>query len=319
MFLQSNQKINNVQEKTIQIPTGVFIQYMKFVDASEIFIKGYVWQKYKKGIPSDISRGFTFPEAINSNIVEAYRRQQGDYEIVGWYVEANIYQNFDYSFYPLDDKKVGIRLWHKDFDKNIVLVPDFDAYTLISPSTLPGIDRQFFLPGWHLKNSYFQYQLHGYNTNFGIENYVGKENFPELYFTVYLRRKLIKIFIDNFMVPSIIAALLFIILLIFVKKHDEEADFNALEIVSACGGFLFILIIDQISLRQKIVTAGLLYLDYFYFVLYLAILLVAINGLLFVSGKKIPLVQYQNNLITKILYWPSILGALLITTILVFW
>ena len=318
-FLNSQKKIANAQETPLYIPTGVFIQSLKFTEANGIFVKGYIWQKYKDGISKDISRGFTLPEAVNPRIVETYRRREGDTEVIGWYVEATLHQNFDYSTYPLDNKKIGIRLWHKDFDKNVVLVPDFDSYTLISPSTFPGIDHDFLLPGWSLESSYFQYGLHSYNTNFGIKNYIGEKEFPELYYTIYLHRNLIKIFIENLMIPGIVAALLFVILLIFVKRNNENADFNALEIVSVCGGFLFILIIDQISLRQKIITAGLLYLDYFYFLLYLVILLVAIDGLLFVSGREIPLIQYKNNLIPKLLYWPSLLGSLLMITLLVFW
>jgi hypothetical protein len=95
--------------------------------------------------------------------------------------------------------------------------------------------------------------------------------------------------------------------------------FTALEIVSACGAFLFIIIIDQINLRQKIITAGIIYFDYFYFVLYITILLVAINAILFASNIKLNWIHYKDHLIPKLFYWPTNLTLLLLVTLLVFY
>ena len=318
-FLQSG-KSPDTKESPLYIPTGVFVQSLEFQDANDVFVKGYIWQKYDINIPESVSRGFILPEAVDPNVTEIYRHQDQNFEVIVWYFEAKLRENFDYSKYPFDVKDVWIRIWPKDFYKNIILTPDFDAYDLMVPTSLPGLAEDFVLPGWNLESSFFQYKLNNYNTNFGINSYIGQDNFPELYFTVVLQRNFINILISNMMIIIVVLLLLFCVQILIIKRKDsdENLDFTALEIVSACGAFLFIIIIDQINLREKIITAGIIYLDYFYFILYIMILLVAINAILFASNIKIDWIDYKNNLIPKLLYWPTNLALLLLVTMLVF-
>ena len=318
-FLQSR-KSENPKDSPLYIPTGVFVQSLEFQDANDVFVTGYIWQKYDKNIPQTVSRGFILPEAVDPNVNEIHRYQDQNFEVIVWYFEAKLRENFDYSKYPFDVKDVQIRLWPKDFYKNIILTPDFDAYDLMIPTSLPGLEEDFVLPGWNLESSFFQYKLNNYNTNFGINSYIGQDNFPELYFTVVLQRNFINVLISNMMIIIVVLLLLFCIQILIIKQKEsgENQDFTALEIVSACGAFLFIIIIDQINLRQKIVTAGIIYLDYFYFILYIMIILVAINAILFASNIKLDWIHYKNNLIPKLLYWPTNLALLLLVTMLVF-
>jgi len=53
-------------ESHILIPTGIFIQSLKFLNASDANITGYIWQKYGDDVPADISRDFIFPEQVSS-------------------------------------------------------------------------------------------------------------------------------------------------------------------------------------------------------------------------------------------------------------
>ena len=77
-------------------------------------------------------------------------------------------------------------------------------------------------------------------------------------------------------------------------------------------------ILDQINLRSKILAGGILYLEYFYFILYLLIIAVAINAMLFSQKPNIRWLQYQQSLIPKLLYWPGMLTLLLVFTLFVF-
>lgn len=58
-------------------------------------------------------------------------------------------------------------------------------------------------------------------------------------------------------------------------------------------------------------AGGILYLEYFYFILYLLIIAVAINAILFSQKTNIRWLQYQESLIPKLLYWSAILTLLL--------
>lgn len=311
-FLNSRSESIEQAKSPRYIPTGIFVQSLEFQGANDIFVTGYIWQKYQKGVDDKISKGFILPEAIDPNIDEYYRHQEDDLEVIGWYFEAKFRQEFNYSKYPFDSKQVCLRLWHKDFYKNVILTPDFQSYELINPVSKPGLEENFVLPGWEIQGSFFEYHLNNYNVNFGINNYVGQKKYPELYFTVTLKRDLINIFINNLMVPIVIALLLFLVHLLILNESDSLA------ILSACSAFLFIVILDQINLRSRILAGGILYLEYFYFILYVFIIAVAINSILFSKKHNIRWLQYQESLIPKLLYWPGILTLLLVFTLLIF-
>ena len=107
--------------------------------------------------------------------------------------------------------------------------------------------------------------------------------------------------VRKFLVVSI---MMFAIQLIISQKAQEEETrkFTALEIISVGGGLIFIVLLDQLSLRGSIVTAGLIYLEYLYFALYLVIVLITLNALLIALGTKFWLLHYQDNLIPKLFY-----------------
>ncbi|MEC4893104.1 MAG: cache domain-containing protein [Oscillatoria sp. PMC 1051.18] len=307
------------QEPPIYVPTGVFIQSLDFATSNDVFITGYIWQRYRPGIHDDLSQGFFLPDALDGNdleIKEVYRVEENNSTVIGWYFEATIRQDFDFSYYPFDAKDVQIRIWHQDFNRQdlnrqVILVPDLISYPVINPKARPGIAEDIVLTKWNLADSFFEYEFKNYNTKFGVLNSVIKTRVPELHFTIVLQRDFIAPFISRVGPIMIVVSLLFALLLV---SNDD----NAMEVLGACGGFVFIVILDQITVREEIVTKGILYFEFFYFVLYFFIFLVAVLAILLLSEKKLGFVKYKNNLIPKLLFFPSIMKLLLIITILVF-
>jgi hypothetical protein len=98
----------------------------------------------------------------------------GNNEVIGWYFEAALRQPFNYAYYPFDHKTVWVRLWAKDFSKNIVLLPNFTAYKATGLANIFGIDDEIVLGTWDRQDTYFNYRLSNYDTNFGI---LGKQAF----------------------------------------------------------------------------------------------------------------------------------------------
>lgn len=319
--LQVQKAEDSNEEPPIFVPTGAFVQSIEFQDANNLYMTGYIWQKYYKGIHDGISRGILLPEAtIETEITEVYERQEEDYQLIGWYFQGTLRQNFNYRKYPFDHKNIWIRLWHKDFDRNVVLVPDLAAYQQMIPTKLPGIEQDFVFPGWDMESSFFSYKLNSYNTNFGIDNYIGQEEFPELYFSVIAQRSFISVFISSLMTSLVLSFLLFILQLLIGEKSkvEETMSFSALEMVSVGGGFIFIVLLDQLTLRGSIAAGGIIYIEYFYFILYVIIMLVTINAVLLASGSESPIIKYRDNLIPKLCYWPFIMNLLLVITVMVF-
>ena len=113
----------------------------------EVFVKGLLWQKLDSQISKGFSAGFALPDAVELDMSEAYRQRDGASETIGWEFEATLRQNMDLSRFPFDHDSVSIRLLPKDFTRSVVLVPDLASYSVINPSSLPGLDENLELSG----------------------------------------------------------------------------------------------------------------------------------------------------------------------------
>ena len=98
----------------------------------------------------------------------------------------------------------------------------------------------------------------------------------------------------------------------YTKKGKIE--FDAQTTLSSCATLIFIVILAHIDLRGDFSSGGFFYLEYFYFVMYLMILLVALNATLFTWGVKNFFSRHF-----KLLYWPVLLGSLWVITLSTFY
>ena len=329
-FIEHQNSIaRKIQKEVTFIPTGVFVQHIQFVNAYNVMVSGYLWQTYSKedSVYSDgepISRGFIFaetePNAEVLSIEEAYRKDLGDRELIGWYFRVSVREEFFYHHYPFDRQRLWLRLWHQDFNRRVILVPDLSSYRILNPSALPGLEMNFVLPNWSLRASYFDYKFNSYNTTFGIESEFGTETKPELYFNVVIQREFLSPFITNIVPMIVVAVIVFTVLMSSMKTSsgDQFLGFSGFGVVELCAAFFFIVIISQIEIRGSLEVSNIIYLDYFYFLIYLMLLAVSVNSILFTRTDSIRFIEYRDNLIPKMIYWPVLLGTLLVITYAVF-
>jgi len=244
-----------------------------------------------------------------------------DGNVTGWYFRAVLRQQFDYSKYPFDREDVWIRLWHNDFYRNVILVPDFDSYTNMRPDHKPGLERDFVLEGWEIGDSQFSYRNNSYTTNFGVENNPLHSGVPELYYNVGMKRRFLTPFISYLTPLVVVAFLLFAVLMISTKDEAKVAryGFTSSTVLAYCAALFFVLIVSHVALRQKLAADGGIYLEYFYFTLYFAILAVSVNSILLASDARFSLVHCRDNMIARLLYLPVILALVLGTTLAVFY
>ncbi|MCF3651468.1 hypothetical protein [Synoicihabitans lomoniglobus] len=316
-------KMHPDQAGFLTIPTGVFIQSLEFVSASDVNFTGYVWQRYAMDLPPTVTRGLVFPDEIESAMTwtrEAYRRRDGDVEVIGWYFDVTVRQPFDYSRYPLDRHDVWLRLWHADFDKNIILTPDFNAYRSTAKGEAFGLDQKIVSGLWQINETFFGYQHADYDTNFGIPDYVGQEHFPELHFNVVVSRRFLNAFIVN-LIPLFIVAILLMSILLTTTADKEKAEtfgFSTSGAIGAASALFFVVMLGHIQLRETLTDAPIVYIEQYYFVIYVAILMVALNVYLFTSGNQrgvFRVLTYEHNLIPKLIYFPAITASLFAITV----
>jgi len=316
----------------IKIPTGIFIQSLKFFNSTEVNLTGYLWQRYSDGVsdafkPEPGVAGFILPEQVQtgSDIEprEVYRIRQGDEEVIGWYFEATLRQPFDYFYYPFDHKTVWVRLWPKDFAENVVLVPDFSAYKETGPSDVFGIENEIVLGTWERENTFFDFKPTCYDTNFGIDNYVGQEGFPELYYNIVIKRNSSNAFIVYLLPLFLVAALLFSALLTITEKPKliEIHGFNTTGVLGSCSVLFFVVMLAHIQLREEFAGSSIVYMEYFYFLMYAMLVAAAANTYMFSMGaaRSLKIIHYRDNLIPKLLFWPAVLLSMIAITAYVLW
>ncbi|HXA01470.1 MAG TPA: hypothetical protein VNW99_05740, partial [Cytophagaceae bacterium] len=320
--LQQSNKLHN--GKPIYVPTGVFVNNVEFNDANNVSVSGYVWQKYTDGIHDSLSRGFIFPEIQPSAeafyMEQAYKRKDKDVETIGWNFRVTLRENFIYSKYPLDLQNVHLMVRHADFDKNVILTPDLDSYKLINPTALPGLVADLILPGWKVEGTYFDYKIKEYNTDFGISNFSSRENSPEMYYNITLKRKILTPFISNFIPIIVVAIMLFQVMISATKVETKNTNigFNAFGVLESAGAFFFVIMLAHIELRGTLNNEEITYMEYFYFIVYLMLLLVSIDSMLFTLAK-FSFLEHRDNLLPKLMYWPTFIGLCLAITLVIFY
>lgn len=313
-------------EPTMKVKTGIFIQSLKFFNSTEVNITGYIWQRYQDGLHDSIKPGpgevgFILPEQVDSGFEprEVYRLRTAYEEIVGWYFEATLRQPFDYETYPFDHKTVWVRMWHKQFFRNILLVPDFEAYMATGLTDIFGIEEEIVLETWERENTYFDYKRSNYDTDFGIPNYIGQQGFPELHYNFVVKRKFENAFIVYLLPLFLVAALLFAALLT-VSASDELSSrlgFNTSGFIGGCSALFFVVLLAHIQLREQFAGSGIVYIEYFYILMYGLLVVATVNTYLFSVQPKsgFGLILYEDNLLFKVAYWPVVLGSLILITL----
>ncbi len=297
------------------VPTGLFVQSLEFLGANNVQLTGYIWQRYTPDMPAGIDKGFVFPEAIDFDCSEAYSHtEKGVDTVKGWYFKVTLRQRFDYSKFPLSIEDLWVRIWHKDFHKNIYLVPDLGAYMIMEPATLPGIEKDFVLQGWDLRGSYFNFHENSYNTDFGLSDYRGQQGFDELYFNIVLARNLLDTFIAH-LIPLIVVAVL--VFLSFLKTTRESE--NPLSILAIAAGLFFVVIFDHIGLRNQLMINGVVYIEYFYFCMYTALMALSVNAFLYAGKIQLRFIQDKDNLKPRLLFWPLLLGVLYVISMVTYY
>lgn len=318
-YIKASQKsgLDSFKDK-YTVPVGFFIQSIKFDTSSDVNLTGYIWHKYPLNYPDNFSKGFIFPEGVNSTnaiIKEAYTEKHKDYLLKGWYFEVTVRQTFDYRKFPLDRKTVWLRLWPKTWHTDVIFTPDLASYESVVPGSMFGMDQNTVMGQWKIFETYFDYASIKYDTNFGFGYKPGASD-EELYFNIIVGRKFVNSFVIYLVPLIIILGMLFSILMMITKNDNRKGIFGSSTsgAISATVALFFVVTLAHSSLRAQFSGSGLVYMESFYFIAYVMILLVSVNTYHFTSTDRDYRFYRHDNLIAKVLYWPIILLLTLVTT-----
>jgi hypothetical protein len=300
----------------VEVPTGILIQSARFPEPSVITLNGYLWQRIPKIEGVEITPGVTFAQLIDepAMIEEIYREERAEETYILWSFTTALRQAFDPIQYPLDLYDINIRLSPLEFAENILLVPDLSAYNANLPRLLPGLDDTVRINSWRLVASAFGLGFRQYGTDLGLSQRPTVD-VPELAFNIRVERLFLGPFIAFFLPAFVATLMIFGFLLIDQKPDESEEIVTALTYTAA---LFFVVAVLHTALRDNASAISLTYLEYFYLLLYVLTLLVALNSFLVVNYPYLSIISIGNNLISKLLFWPIVVGFMLIATVYVF-
>lgn len=302
-----------------RVPTGVFLKSIEFQSSTNVSVTGFVWQRLPA--PAAAQPAFVLADADKPEIREVSRHREGTDEVVLWSFAANLRENFSYEKYPFDQQEVWVRLRPADITGRSAFVPALASYSSANPAARPGVAADLVLPGWEVRSSFFDYRAARYNANFGFERFDTTTAPPELYFNVVVRRRFIGPFVSNVVPLTVAWVMIFSLLLIASKTGplSRLAGFTAKDIVAGSAAVFFVISFQHIALRNALASPRLIYFEYFYFTTYLALLSVVSNAILFASGHGSHLLEFRDNLLPKVAFWPTLMTCFFLVTLMVFY
>ena len=155
---------------------------------------------------------------------------------------------------------------------------------------------------------YFSYSLETYDTDFGYGAKGLFEEVPVLHYNINLRRILLNAF-ASYLIPIFVTLIIMFILIHACEKTNEREG-----IIESIAAFFFVLIFSHIDLRKEIVTADLIYIEYFYYVTYFIAIISTFNLITYTKDKS-AIFDFNNNQIFKAIYFPLFFLLMLVVTL----
>lgn len=317
------QKTEQLKTKNlISIPTGIFVQKLEFEDSYNLNIGGTIWQKYPEEIIDNVEVGFNLPQlspfAEASNIEEIYRTKieslegESTYVLVGYDFRVTLKLNLKYADFPFDKRHISIEIVPKNNNDRLLFVPDLSAYTYTSPSQKSGLNNKIEISGSEIIESYFNYSVETYDADFGYGKKALFEEVPILHFNINLKRILLNSFV-TYLIPIAVCLIMVFILIYACHKSQERQG-----IIESMAAFFFVLIFSHIDLRKEIVTADLIYIEYFYFVSYFMLIISTFNMITYTKNKS-AIFDFNENQLFKAIFFPIFILIMLLITLFKFY
>lgn len=304
----------NVPE-SLKIPFGLYITAISFLTSNTLAISGYIWEKFEKGIAREMIRPLNFINATEKvDYEKLFEKREGNTTIACWRFDAKLAQKFKYRQYPFDPLTLYIELEHPDRTRPIALIPDLASYDDINPRSLPGIFPSLELPGFKMEETLFAFKYTTYEPNLGLTTNNSKTDFVSLMYNLMMQRNIFYDFIVFFLPVMIIFFSLYAIFII-----NEKEKMEGVIVLSAYTGLIFVVTLLHRDLRERYNSGDILYLEYLFFLIYIAFSLLIVYGVIKIYVGEIARWVQSFYYWYRIMFWPIQLMTLFVITYIVFY
>lgn len=311
-------------DEYLNIPTGISINELGVDDSYNIGVSGIIWQKWPIDNDLPLKEGFKFDQAVPGGksifiTLESKELINGDTWLYRWSFSSKLKIYFDYSQYPLDQHYIDIRLSYPDPTAAVMLVPDLNSYEVLNPSAKPGINNLLFVPKYRLIASYFSFLTTQVKTFYGKGSKLNTPEFESLEFNIVVKRRFITPFV-SLVIPFVIGAgMIFFLLYSLSNDENDNSGLTVMGAVQGMAALFFGMLFSHISVRSKIQSTMITYLECFYFIAYVLIIALILIVVMFKKNPNNRILGYHDNLIIKSAYWPTLFALIYLITFLKFY
>ena len=286
---------------------------------SDLVFSGIAWQRFLAEDDDDAVPGFVFsPDIADTRLEERFDIRNGRERIIGWSFSATLPGPSNVSKFPFDRGNAEMPIKPRDIGPPTIFIPDIPSYPLSVPIARPGLGDDFELPGWDAERSFFTYRTNPHDApTFGRPDSSVRADEPQLFFTVSFARNSISPFVSRMLPVVVVSILVFALFLVIARTRTKPEDFpisSGITSLSFLSAMLFVLILGHNSLRSALNPSALIYLEYFYLIMYIAILIVAIRIISFLFGVRVGWTYYNATVTLERLYWPVVTFATFLAT-----
>ena len=306
----------------IIVPTGIAVARVTFADSYNLNVSGTLWQKYPLTQGETLEYGFRLPQispfAEAAYVEETHRARipgndnREGYMLIEWEFRVTLQHYFDYRNFPFDRRQIGIDILPINLEDGLLFVPDLLSYEFTAPSRKPGLEPDLEIPGNRIIGTYFDFENRSYDVDFGIESTSMFQDITVLRYNIDLKRLMVNVFV-TYLIPIFVVLLMMFILVVAGSKTEQRHG-----IITAMAAFFFVLIFSHIDLRKEIVTADLMFMEYFYFITYMMIVVSTWN-LITYARRGTRIFDYNENQIFKAAYFPFFFACVLVVTLIKFY
>ena len=309
--------------QAIYIPTGIIIQNLLQQSADKLEIQGILWQKYGADT-KDIKKEIGLMNAETLKLTELYQTKDNQITTIGWSFHTILNVTFDQNRYPFNLMKLSLQLFHPNFEKNIILIPDFESYQQHEVDKNIGISKNIILEkGLSITNSYFFYRMQENQSDFGIASSVRKQDFPELLFQIDMKQGIVNPLIAYLIPLIIISLILFYILLeISILTGSTRSNIERIDLLGQVGALFLALVFAHQTLRNFLKVNTVAYLECYYFVMYAFTFIVAsacMSKRLTIATEWLHAFSLKIIASLRYIYWPLIFGLIFSITMYFFY
>ncbi|SKA62315.1 PDC sensor domain-containing protein [Enterovibrio nigricans] len=286
--------------KKQSMPIKLTIQTLTLEDADQVNIIGKVVTE-DTGDTGDT--GEKIPPLIINNASECRWTLISSLpnRLLLWQFVAVVKQPFDYGSFPFDREVIELSMVPSPSLNKEFLIPSFSSYASMRSESLPGIamaEPKF--GNWKILQSYFSYLN---------ETVTEDDTLTNLKYNIVIQRNITGPLISHIMPLLVISFLTYFMLLLWTKDEKQQAlwGFSTATVLQYCASLFFILVIAHVALREELNAQGVIFIEYFYFLVYFQIIFTAIGALAFTTELKIPVLENEQGLKIKQWYWPILL------------